>query len=310
MPLSFFHLTLTCRWTTDARLPLFIGPALCAGLDRGLKKMLCALRHQACETCPLHAHCGYPVLSGISSPARHPAFVLDIPESGSTGEAKTPWAFSLLVFENALSWLAHMIHSFRLLGENGIGADTKEGFGQFALERIESGTFCIYDEKTGFLDTANLQKEELCIQPAPAFPVTDLWLRLQTPFRPSRPRILYQVLPFYMLMEDVMDRLHFLGQQSGSEMLPPDAPELLSRAKTVYITQSDLFWREKPERVHGLLGSVRYAGDLNEFLPILHLAARLHIGRDIALGMGKMMLDYSDTTVQAVGGKNSSAAGV
>ena len=49
----------TCRLDTDAELPCYKGSTFRGVFGRALKKVVCALKQQECETCLLNTKCIY-----------------------------------------------------------------------------------------------------------------------------------------------------------------------------------------------------------------------------------------------------------
>ncbi|MBV5329964.1 MAG: hypothetical protein JZU65_20455, partial [Chlorobium sp.] len=59
MAISIQEYIFHCRWTTEARLPAYLGSALRGAFGWALKKSSCSLRRQECATCILRGQCAY-----------------------------------------------------------------------------------------------------------------------------------------------------------------------------------------------------------------------------------------------------------
>ena len=75
-----------------------------------------------------------------------------------------------------------------------------------------------------------------------------------------------------------------------------DYKGLVQRAAAVQTTQSDLKWfdwrryslrQEREMLMGGMTGSVVYRGLLAEYLPLIDICRRIHIGKQTTFGLGK-----------------------
>ena len=76
-----------------------------------------------------------------------------------------------------------------------------------------------------------------------------------------------------------------------------DYKGLVNRAKNVRIIVSDLNWYDWHRYSHrqdntmlmgGMVGSVTYEGDIEEYMPLIGLCQRVHLGKQTSFGLGKI----------------------
>jgi hypothetical protein len=109
----------TSKLETDAQLPYYKGSTFRGVFGRALKKVVCALKQQECETCLLNSKCVYALVfetpvAGKSTDSRmvappHP-FVIEPPLTIKTHfPAGSGFNFSLLLMGDANNYLPYFI---------------------------------------------------------------------------------------------------------------------------------------------------------------------------------------------------------
>jgi len=76
---------------------------------------------------------------------------------------------------------------------------------------------------------------------------------------------------------------------------------MVKRAEEVRMVKNELQWhdwrrysfrQDQAMLLGGMIGSVTYSGALGEFIPLIELCARLHIGKQTTFGLGKFEASF------------------
>jgi hypothetical protein len=105
---------------------------------------------------------------------------------------------------------------------------------------------------------------------------------------------------FRTLLARLLERLSALYGRYGNAPPSYDAPALLRMAMGIRVAGRQLTWRElfrasgrhgRMVPMSGLVGSVVLAGDLEPYLPWLVWGSLTHVGKDAAMGNGRLRLE-------------------
>lgn len=300
-----------CRFTSPATLPEYKGSMLRGAFGHALKRVTCALRRKECSDCLLAATCVYSLVfetakSGDDHPAKeriaalpHP-YVLQPPLTNQHHfQPGEPFDFGLLLFGRANDFLPHIIYAFEQMGATGLRPDARTGPAQFSMESVRAHDAIVYDGARKTLDRT-LPLQNLLLGEPPSEPVSTLTVRLLTPLRVKQANDLQDTLPFHLLIRAALRRISTLENAHGQGEPPLDYPGLVKRASQITVARSDCRWQEIPRysnrqqtamQIGGILGSIDYAGDLTEFLPLLRYCGQTHLGKQTTFGLGQMEVD-------------------
>ena len=296
-----------CRFTSEARLPGYLGSTLRGGLGWALKRTSCALRRQQCATCLLREQCAYAWIfeteqyqSGedrIINARPHP-FILQ-PETLAFEEkqAGDELVFSLFLLDRANDLLPQIVYAVQLMGQSGLGSGRRYGLGRFMLETITVEEDILYDgrkkvlhqiEKINKISIANNTEQEIC----------SLQVFLQTPLRLKQHNRLKLDLPFHVLIRACLRRISALEEAYGGGEPDLDYRGLVRRAEQIDTTVSNICWQElfrwsnrqrKKVSLSGLGGSITFQGEgVAEFIPLLRYGEQVNIGKQTVFGLGKI----------------------
>lgn len=298
-----------CQFETDSFLPVFKGSTLRGGLGRSLKKVTCALRTQSCQQCLLTENCAYANIFETHKPlqsaqrqkprlaARPHPYILEPPlDSRRRYGTGDPFHFNLTLFGKANEYLPHVVYAVEMMGQQGLGSGKGNGQGRFLLTAIRMGNETIYDGSRRVLD----RKQPLVTLEIPAMrsePVRHLVVRLETPLRLKHQNKFQDRLPFHLLIRTALRRISVLEQTYSAGEPDLDYRGLVRRAEQVATAHSDSKWVEVERYssrqrtamlIGGLLGIVRYEGELTEFEPLLKYCETTHLGKQTTFGLGKI----------------------
>ena len=298
----------TCRFKTDAELPYYKGSTFRGVFGRALKKVVCALKQQDCETCLLNTKCIYvqvfetpasanPTDSRMAAPP-HP-FVIEPPLTIRTHfPTGSAFNFSLLLMGEANNYLPYFIYAFEQMGEIGIGKKISQYRGRFLLENVRTNGAEIYsssDQKLTMtgpvkkLDLKSLQEsqdKDLCLK-----------LTMETPLRLKFNNRLQANLPFHILVRAMLRRISSLMNAYGNGEPSLDYLGLVKKAEGIKTVDKTLSWydwqrysfrQDKKMLMGGMTGSVTYEGPINEYLPLIEFCEQVHLGKQTTFGLGKI----------------------
>lgn len=230
---------------------------------------------------------------------------------------------TLLLFGEINRNLPYFIYAFEQMGQIGIGRNIKERRSRFVLESVTSGdlssTFYSRNSQT---ITMPEQVERLtlisdraadgnhragadCIQPASASSIPDdslsngkILMEIHTPLRIISRQVPIAHLPFPLLMRNIIRRTTSLLNVYGEGEPDMDYSGLVARSEQISISNNSLQWfdwkrysstQDKKMFMGGLVGKVEYQGDFTLFLPFMKMAEKVHVGKNTAFGLGKVL---------------------
>jgi hypothetical protein len=248
---------------------------------------ICKLTHE----CQRKAECAYAYIFETPAPAGsevlsknthvpHP-FVLEPPEE--TKQIYEPGellSFHLVLIGRASDYLPYCIAAFEELGHLGLG----RGRGRYTLEAVAS-------VNAQGQETLVYSRWEHCLSD-PGLPIHPLLQSGQAP----------QSLEFPIFWGALSRRISSLAYFHAGQRLEShvDFVALKQRAREVVVARQELRWAEweryssrQQERLKlgGLLGTIWYAGPLEEFWPHLQLGEYVHVGKATSFGLGQIRVN-------------------
>jgi CRISPR-associated endoribonuclease Cas6 len=124
-----------------------------------------------------------------------------------------------------------------------------------------------------------------------------LKVHLITPLRLKFRNKLKADLPFHVLIRAVLRRISSLFSYYGDGEPELDYKGLVRRSESVKTVESDVSWfdwkrysfrQDQAMLMGGIIGSVTYEGNIGEFIPLIKLCEKLHIGKQTSFGLGKI----------------------
>ena len=298
-----------CQMETDSLLPSYKGSTFRGIFGHALKKVVCALKQQECHQCLLRSKCLYARVfetgladqpatgSKIPSPP-HP-FVIEPPVTDETFFPKgSAFNFSLLLFGDSNYSLPYFIYAFDQMGKIGMGKQINGKRGSFSVQQVKCGEQSIYTQQDQTLHTPD--KPDTIDLPCPLPQPTDqlaVKVILDTPLRLKFENRLNADLPFHILVRAMLRRISSLLNEFGDGEPDIDYKGLIQRAAKVPVINSDLKWldwrrwsnrQEQAMLMGGITGSVTYEGHLGDYLPLLDLSSKIHLGKQTTFGLGKI----------------------
>jgi hypothetical protein len=306
-------------------LPPYKGSTLRGVFGHAFKRIVCARQGQDCAECLLRLDCPYASVFESRPPddadikrlqeAIPRPFVVEPPLIRQTrfspGEEI---AFKLVLVGRAIDLLAYFVVAFQEAGRMGIG----KGRGQYALARVETAPWDGRPAETVY--TRSLRSSIVKRDCALCFPdlieraralASDgtVTLRFLTPTR-IRERGRWTARPaFDALVRTLLQRISSLARFHCAETWEYDFRGAIDRAWAVQIVADHTHWddwerystrQEQRVKLGGFLGQVTYAGDLDEFMPLLLAGSMVHVGKGTVFGNGQYTMFLSGRDREAI----------
>ncbi len=298
--------TFVCRFEDTARLPRFKGSLLRGMLGMSLRKAACALTRGECSGCLLASRCVYSLAFEATRPQGkgptppHP-YLLDPPLDDRTDYAPgEEFSLGLTLFGGMVANLPYFIYAFECMGHEGLGGDKERGRARFTVRSVSNGAGPIYDSEHKVLERQAPARRLDVGHGSPGSAPSRLTLRLLTPLRIKNRNSFAAELPFHLLVRGMLRRIATMFTHFGGGEPALDYPGLVRRAYDVAVVEDATRWKDwtryssrqkQAMQFGGLVGSVTYAGDLGEYLPLLEACKVLHVGKQSVFGLGR--IDYA-----------------
>ncbi len=304
MAIPYLSLSITCRFTSRAQLPVFKGSTLRGAFGHNLKKVACALRKQKCDTCLLSGTCAYALifatekLTGERIAARPHPYILNPPVEEKRDYAPgDTLAFNLVLLGEATQFLPHIVYTVEKMGKSGLGRGNESGAGKFALESIQVDEETIYDSSQGVLKKpATLPL--LSLEESRAG-TGSMELCFMSPLRLKSGNEFMKSLSFSTLVRASMRRIASLEKCYGPGEPDIDFRGLSMLAEAVDTVDVDVRWRDykryssRQKRdmfLGGLVGRVALSGELSPFVPLFQYVQHVNLGKQTAFGLGRLQV--------------------
>lgn len=292
---------------SEALLPPFKGSTFRGVFGVALKKVVCALKRQECESCLLRERCIYTTVfdipsgensKGTPSPP-HPFIIepaLDLQTRFSAGD---DFDFSLILLGRANDYLPYFVYAIEQMGRIGLGRRINGTRSRFQLQRISVGDRVVYDsasKKLANVPPKDLSTEDLMVKKTDK-DIKEITLDLLTPLRLKFDNRLQADLPFHLLVRACLRRIATLNNQFGDGEPDLDYKGLVARAEKVEVGNSTLRWfdwkrysnrQEQSMLMGGMIGEITYRGDLGEFVPLIRYGEKVHLGKATTFGLGQI----------------------
>ncbi len=326
-PLQLYKLRFVLRARDRLLLPPYKGATLRGGFGRALMRVAClsplcklSIECQQKEQC-LYAYLfETPVPQGSqvlrkNSNVPHP-FVIEPPlDTKTVYEPGQTLNFHLVLIGRAWEYLPYFLVAFEELGHLGIGRGKRRceleevySFGVSGPEKL------VYSRRARRLyDPGPPICAEQLIQASGGQQgeVKAVQIEFLTPGRfllpeergfVGQPGASAKPLEFAILWGALVRRISSLMYFHCDRRLELDFQVLKALAQQISIEQDELRWQERERyssrrherlKLGGLVGKIRYAGELTEFWPFLCLGEWVHVGKATPFGLGRIRLRLS-----------------
>ena len=312
MALTASLLRVECTTTSALALPEFTGSALRGALLGALRRLFCpAPAGTDCAPCPFSGICPLSRLiatrasaAGRGEEAPRPYVLRPVQAQSRALETGESFSFGVTLIGDALTAFPYLLQGLQAMGEAGFGLRSALGGrpGSFVVQRIVALNPAIAAQQTVY------EKDRAAVY-APMLPVDhqqitmasglmsrdQLTLELRSPLRLVTRGALVHELRMAVLMQRLLRRLTDLCAHFSPSPLETDFAGLLQSASGVQTVEDKTHWvdlesfsgrsgRRTP--IGGLMGQLRFAGDLAPLLPYLGWLPVVGAGKDTTKGNG------------------------
>lgn len=308
--IEYARLIFVLRAKREARLPAYIGSTLRGALGQVFRRNTCMTGQKTCQDCMFASQCAYAYIFETSQESvkekigqqyiPHP-FLIEPPLDGKTSyQQGEELEFRLLLIGRGIDFLAFFIAAFSQAALEGLGAG-RYPFELLRVEQIQAAGRQIIWSGGNKLQHSALTEHISPGMEAQNYGIDTISVRLNTPTRLMKQGELIEKLEFEVLMRNILRRLDILGRAHGTGALSLPYREILNAAARVKVIAegSRIVWedwqrysnRQKTTLfMGGMLGTIRYQGDLEIFMPYLRMAQVFHVGKGTVFGLGSMSI--------------------
>ena len=313
---SFVDLEITFRFARDVAISAAgAGPMLRGAFGTQLRRIVCHDRRADCRDCLMRQNCAY---ERLFSPMAAPdagrlrkerdlprPFIIKPPLKDGRYGQDAAFTFRMIVVGDRVQWFPYIVVPFSELGRVGVGRERTP----YTMERIVSRGIDaaagreIYTAaenlvrvgdmvEISFADVTTAGREMRPERLSVTF-LTPTILRYNESGMPGGSRAM-GVPEFHVLIKRLRDRVNRLALAYCGEELAVDHREFGQRAEAVERIAILGRWVERIRRTRtgqaqdlgGFVGRVSFAGQMEEFLPLLLLGQYVHVGKNSVFGGG------------------------
>lgn len=310
---TFAKFRFTLRAEEDMALPAYKGAVFRGGFGYAFKKIVCIQRsRKECADCLLRRSCVYSYIFETAPPENakvlrlykaipHP-FVIEPPlDDARVIKENGRLTFNLILIGKAVDYLPYFILTFAELGKQGMGRNRSK----FLLEKVENVGL------NGTGKTVFTSEEEILQNDFPLLNAAQLnhaeksngksriEIEFLTPFRVRFDGKITDDIKFHIIFRNLMRRVSSLLYFHCGREMDCDYKAYIEYAEKVETASNNLQWfdwerystRQKQKMtLGGVLGQVKYEGNLEPFLPFLKLGEYVHVGKGTSFGLGKYQI--------------------
>ena len=292
------------------KLPPYLGSTLRGAFAASFRRLVCVTNQATCGGCLLLSRCSYPYIFETPAPS-------DIPQDLQRRfrQAPRPYVFEvplryqgeqqlelgLILIGRAIDFLPYFIYVLNEIGKSGLG----RAQAPYRLLAVIDGSRpdgpVVFDAREQVLreDFAGLSLDTFAA--AEREDIRKMTLQFMTPLR-MKTHGGYQEegeqIDFAAVFNLLLGRIEALSFfHCGGQWTPSE--ELRTAARQIQVTDRQLSFQylerysnrqQRTLPLHGLVGTLTFAGDVGQFLPVLQIGEYLHIGAGTAFGLGQYRL--------------------
>jgi len=303
--------TFNCTMAEETILPAYKGSTLRGVFGHALRHVACALKRQTCDDCLLVRRCIYPYVFETHlarspkdgenvSTVPHPVVLCPDTTSQTHFKAGDTLPVDVLLFGEVNESLPYFIYAFQEMGRRGIGKRVNGRRGAFSLAGVIWNGNTVYDARDGRITVPRTLPDiffEVPFEKTDDSAVLKVRVNFETPMRIKFDKDIPGTLDFKTLVRQMLRRMASMMNHYGEGEPPLDYKGMIDRAARVGIVANTLKWldwqryssrQDQKMFMGGFTGSVTYEGHLGEYLHLLDIASKIHVGKNTVFGLGKI----------------------
>ena len=197
--------------------------------------------------------------------------------------------------------LPYIIHALKQAETLPVGKSVNGKKGSLRLQEVRKDGKTVYSDREQTICTEDLCSElKVSSLKESRRQTMRLKIHLITPLRLKFRNRLNADLPFHVLVRAALRRISSLFSCYGEGEPELDYRGLVKRAELVKSVESNIHWfdwrryssrQDQIMLMGGIIGSVIYEGNIAEFVPLIELCEKLHIGKQTSFGLGKIKME-------------------
>jgi hypothetical protein len=207
--------------------------------------------------------------------------------------------FDLLLFGFANGLIQYLVFAFEEMGRIGLGKLVGPRRAGFKLIRVTADSALVFDPADRIVRPGHEFDLPFKHVSASGDLELEITLSLETPLRLKFKNQFSEDLPFHVLVRSMLRRISSLHNTFDEGEPRLDYSGLIKRAENVRTVGSSLEWldwarfsnrQQTRMQLGGLVGSVTFAGKLEEYLDLIKYCEIVHIGKATTFGLGKIRM--------------------
>lgn len=284
-------------------LNFYSGSMLRGVFGHALRHLACMTKLSDCKECPLYRTCPYPDIFETPPPQNHslqdfsqiPApYVIEPPSMGErvyrAGETLT---FSMVLIGHAIAQLPLIIFAWQRAFARGVTKyESRARLLNVIYQPNQKQSEIIFDAQE---NETILEHSITLEEPLFSAQQNNIHLKIVTPLRiQQQGRVLSHDLQGRDFIMSLVRRYYLLKEFHDENYQPPDFSYLAKQAQQI-TCENHLKWcswdrysnrQQQKMTLGGVIGELVLQGELESFLPLLHLGQWLHAGNKTSFGMG------------------------
>ena len=270
----------------------FLDATLRGGFGYTLKSMVCIAEKVQCSECILKHKCVYAFIFETPPPKESSRLksykAIPHPFTMRTVQKENSVNLFLTLFGNAVDYMPYFLHTFKRLGEKGIGINKTT----FTIDDVVHKNRSIHSEGTNEIDTV---KPDLLTVFPDKNSCGEITLRFLSPLTLRKNGMQLRTFDtrtfFYTLLRRITNLNAFYGDQTDSDIDPRaflgQIDELNTDARMKYVNLSRYSTRQKRRLNYGgITGDVTFSGNIGILRRLIEAGAITGVGKNTAFGCG------------------------
>lgn len=283
--LAYLPMKISLLSMETAVLPAYLGSVLRGVLGQALRRDPGALAYLYTRR----------AAGGSRQDGVHPYVIVPPPMHPTTYHAGEELCFELYLLGDAARYCSPVVHALRGMQPFGLGAFRCS----FSLRKVthsldqrviwQDGVFHEIAAQSAALPYRSLQN------------IRQVLLRTRTPLRIRRDGVLLERVDFPTIIRNITRRMEAIAAQYGGFVDQKEVERIQALSAEISVVQNHLEMRrlaryssrlDEKMDFSGLMGLMRFEGELSPFVPWLYGAQTLHIGRNTTFGMGRVEVEF------------------
>lgn len=283
--LSYLPMKISLISLERATLPAYLGSTLRGVIGQALHQDIEAYNYLYRNS----------ILSSNGQDVLNPYIIVSPPMGKSTYDVGEELCFHMLLLGDATNYTEQLVTAIQEVKRRGLGA----GRHPFELVKVthsldqrviwKEGLFYNVATQSAMLPYRSLQD------------VKKVLIQTRTPLRIRRGGVLLEAVDFPTIIRNITNRIQGITTRYGGWVDEMEVKRIQALSAEVCVLSQHFVLQgmsrysnrlDASMDFSGLMGNVAFEGDLTPFVPWLHAAQILHVGRNTTFGMGRIEVEF------------------